>query len=68
MARTDEARHSMDEARIVAKEPKLSDQERENLKNVFRKTDEEAEKMDRRDCLRVQEQVQEMRKKFGIDE
>lgn len=49
-------------------EPRFSDQERENLKKIFRKADQEAEKMDRHDCLRVQKKLAEIRQQYGIDE
>jgi hypothetical protein len=48
--------------------PELSEQQRNNLKSVLRMTDQEAEKMDRRDCVRVQEQVAKMREQYGIEE
>lgn len=57
----------MDKPRIMS-EPRFSDQERENLKKIFRKADQEAEKMDRHDCLRVQKKLAEIRQQYGIDE
>jgi hypothetical protein len=53
---------------IPTSESVMSEQKRDNLKRVFRKADEYAEKMDRRDCLRVQEKIAWMREKYGIDE
>jgi hypothetical protein len=49
-------------------QPEMGEQERENLKQVLRKADQYAEAMDRRDCVRVQEQISEMRAQYGIDE
>lgn len=46
----------------------FTDQERENLRNVFRKADEEAEKMVRSDCVRVQKRLAQIRQRYGIEE
>jgi hypothetical protein len=53
---------------VPGSEREMSEQERDNLKQVFRKADEYAEKMDRHDCLRIQEKIAWMREKYGIDE
>lgn len=41
---------------------------KENLREVCRNADREAEKQDRRDCIRIQSQIEKFRRRFDIPE
>jgi hypothetical protein len=41
---------------------------KENIQQVFRIADKEAEKQDRRDCIRIQSQIERFRQRFDIPE
>lgn len=56
----------------VSKAPELdnlTNEQRDNLRAVLRKADEYSEHtMERRDCLRVQEEIAKLRERYEIDE
>jgi hypothetical protein len=41
---------------------------KDNIQAVFRIADKEAEKQDRRDCVRIQSQIERLRQRFDIPE